>query len=65
LLKYTGYDVVTAKSHNDAMENDRQVEYAAIPLSALMAMDVTMRGDEDQGTAHFAGVRIFSRMPKR
>jgi hypothetical protein len=30
-----------------------------------MVMDMTMRGDEDQGTSRFAGGRIFSRMPKR
>lgn len=47
------------------MENDRQAEYAAIPLPALMAMDVTMQGDKDQGTSRFVDGRIFSRVPER
>ncbi|MDD4356983.1 MAG: hypothetical protein PHN98_06990 [Smithellaceae bacterium] len=64
-MKYTGYGVVTTKSQSDAMENYRQAEYAAIPLTALMVMDVTMQGEEDQGSSRFAGGRISPLMRKR
>lgn len=45
MLKHIGYNVVTAKSHSDAMEHYRQAKEAGNPFS-LIIMDLTMRGDE-------------------
>ena len=45
MLKHIGYDVVTAKSHGDAMEYYRQAQEADNPISVII-MDLTMRGDE-------------------
>jgi len=39
------YDVVTAKSHGDAMEYYRQAKEANKPFSFIMT-DLTMRGEE-------------------
>jgi two-component system, cell cycle sensor histidine kinase and response regulator CckA len=45
MLKHIGYDVETAKSHEDALEFYRQGKEAGSPFS-LIIMDLTMRGDE-------------------
>jgi len=45
MLKHIGYNVVTAKSHGDAMEHYRRAKEAQNPFS-LIIMDLTMRGDE-------------------
>jgi two-component system, cell cycle sensor histidine kinase and response regulator CckA len=45
MLKHIGYDVMTAKSHGDAMEYYRRARENGNPFS-LIIMDLTMRGDE-------------------
>lgn len=45
MLKHIGYDVMTAKSHSEAMEHYQRAKEAGRPFS-LIIMDLTMRGDE-------------------
>ncbi len=45
MLKHIGYDVVTAKCHEDALEHYRRGKEAGSPFS-LIIMDLTMRGNE-------------------
>lgn len=45
MLKHLGYDVATAKSHSQAMEQYQQAKETGNPFS-LIIMDLTMRGDE-------------------
>ncbi|MFO7568313.1 MAG: ATP-binding protein [Smithellaceae bacterium] len=50
MLTHLGYDVTTAKSHEDALDIYAQSKEANAPFS-LVIMDLTMRGDEGGETA--------------